>query len=115
MLWRQCSILGTTYIITDQQETLLPISSIMLMLLIGIVFGGVAAVVLRGKKSVFIINILLGVIGAALGAFFPVLIGPAVMVDVSSSPAYLLRALMGSFLLVLIASLFRSAKPRGAN
>lgn len=92
----------------------MPISSIMLMLLIGIVFGGIAAVVLRGKKSVFIINILLGVIGAALGAFFPVLIGPSVMVDVSS-PAYLLRALMGSFLLVIVASLFRSAKPRGAN
>lgn len=96
------------------RETHLPISAIMLMLLIGIVFGGIAAVVLRGKKSVFIINILLGVIGAALGAFFPVLIGPSVMVDVSS-PAYLLRALMGSFLLVLVASLFRSAKPRGAN
>lgn len=92
----------------------MPISSIMLMLLIGIVFGGIAAVVLRGKKSVFIINILLGVIGAALGAFFPVLIGPSVMVDVSS-PAYLLRALMGSFLLVIVASLFRSAKPRSAN
>lgn len=92
----------------------MPVSAIMLMLLIGIVFGGIAAVVLRGKRSVFIINILLGVIGAAVGAFFPVLIGPEIMVDVSS-PAYLLRALMGSFLLVIIASLFRSAKPRGAN
>lgn len=90
------------------------ISAIMLMLLIGIVFGGIAAVVLRGKKTVFIINILLGIVGAALGAFFPILIGSEVMVD-DGSPAYLLRALMGSFLLVLIASLFRSAKPRGAN
>lgn len=114
MLWHQCSILGLTFTTNIQQEKLLPISSIMLMLLIGIVFGGIAAVVLRGKKSVFIINILLGVIGAALGAFFPVLIGPSVMVDVSS-PAYLLRALMGSFLLVIVASLFRSARPRGAN
>ena len=83
------------------------------MLLIGIVFGGIAAVVLRGTRSVFIVNILLGVIGASLGAFFPVLLGRTAVVDVST-PDYLLRALMGAFLLVLVASLFRSAKPRGA-
>jgi len=90
----------------------MPTAELMLMLLIGIVFGGIAAVVLRGKRSVFIINILLGVIGASLGAFFPVLIGRTAVVDVST-PDYLLRALMGAFLLVLVASLFRSAKPRG--
>jgi len=86
----------------------------MLMLLIGIIFGGIAAVVLRGRRGVFIINILLGVIGASLGAFFPVLLGRTAVVDVST-PDYLLRALMGAFLLVLLASLFRSAKPRGAS
>lgn len=84
----------------------------MLMLLIGIVFGAIAAVVLRGSRGVFVINILLGVIGASLGAFFPVLVGSKVVVDVST-PDYLLRALMGAFLLVIIASLFRSAKPSG--
>jgi len=83
------------------------------MLLIGIVFGGIAAVVLRGRRIVFVVNILLGVIGASLGAFFPVIIGNALAVDVST-PDYLLRALFGAFLLVLVASLFRSAKPRGA-
>jgi len=91
----------------------LPIENLILMLLIGVVFGGIAAVVLRSRGSVFIVNILLGVIGASLGAFFPVLIGQAMTVDVAN-PQYLLRALFGSFLLVLIASLFRSAKPNGA-
>ncbi len=91
----------------------MPTANLILMLLIGIVFGGIAAVVLRGTRSVFIVNILLGVIGASLGAFFPVLLGRTAVVDVST-PDYLLRALMGAFLLVLVASLFRSAKPRGA-
>lgn len=88
----------------------MPSDALVLMLLIGIVFGGVAAVVLRGRKSVFVVNILLGIIGASLGAFFPVLMGQANVVDVST-PSYLLRALGGAFVLVLIASLFRSAKP----
>jgi len=88
----------------------MPADALVLMLLIGIVFGGVAAVILRGRKSVFIVNILLGIIGASLGAFFPILMGQANVVDVST-PSYLLRALGGAFVLVLIASLFRSAKP----
>ena len=92
----------------------MPVAELMLMLLIGIIFGGIAAVFIRGSRSVFIINILLGVIGASLGAFFPVLIGATSDVHVDSFD-YLLRALMGSFLLVVVASLFRSAKPRGAQ
>ncbi len=92
----------------------MPIANLILMLLIGIVFGGIAAVFLRGRGSVFVVNILLGVIGASLGAFFPVLLGLTLAVDVSSFD-YLMRALFGAFLLVLIASLFRSAKPRGAD
>ena len=91
----------------------MPFDSLALMLLIGVVFGGVAAVVLRGRRGVFLVNIALGVVGAALGAFFPVLLGSADIVDVTT-PDYLLRALFGAFLLVLVASLFRSAKPRGA-
>ncbi len=90
----------------------MPIANLILMLLIGIVFGGIAAVVLRGRRGLFVVNILLGIVGASLGAFFPVLLGRAVVVDVST-PDYLLRALFGAFLLVLLASLFRSAKPRG--
>ena len=92
----------------------MPIANLVLMLLIGIVFGGISAVVLRGRGAVFVVNILLGVIGASLGAFFPVLVGPALRVD-TSSPDYLLRALFGSFLLVVFASLFRSARPRPLN
>jgi len=79
------------------------IPELMLMLLIGIIFGG--------SRSVFIINILLGVIGASVGAFFPVIIGTELVVEAGSSD-YLFRALMGAFLLVVVASLFRSAKPR---
>jgi len=89
----------------------LAIPELMLMLLIGIIFGGIAAVFLRGSRSVFIINIILGVIGASVGAFFPVIIGTEMVVEAGSFD-YLLRALMGAFLLVLVASLFRSAKPR---
>ena len=90
----------------------MPVTSLVLMLLIGLVFGGVSAVFLRSKKEGFILNVLLGVVGAALGAFIPVLLGQASRVDVSSFD-YLLRALLGAFLLVLLASLFRSAKPPG--
>lgn len=91
----------------------MPIANLILMLLIGIVFGGVASVILKGRGVLFIVNILLGIIGASLGAFLPVLVGQAVSVSVSS-PDYLLRALFGAFVLVLLASLFRSAKPKGA-
>ncbi len=87
------------------------IPELMLMLLIGIIFGGIAAVFLRGSRSVFIVNILLGIIGASLGAFFPVIMGTELIVEAGSFD-YLFRALLGAFLLVLVASLFRSAKPR---
>jgi len=92
----------------------MPFANIILMLLIGVVFGAVASVLLRGRGSIFLINIILGVLGAALGAFFPVLIGQALSVDVTNF-AYLLRALFGAFLLVLLASLFRPVKPRGLS
>ena len=92
----------------------MPVANLILMLLIGIVFGAVAAVLLRGRGGVFVVNILLGVVGASLGAFAPVLLGRANAVDVSA-PDYLLRALLGAFLLVLLASLFRSARPRSLN
>lgn len=88
----------------------IPTPNIVLMLLIGVVFGGISAVILRGSRSVFIVNILLGIIGAVLGALLPVLMGSAPAVDVSTE-SYLVRSLMGSFLLVVLASLFRSAKP----
>lgn len=91
----------------------MPMANLILMLLIGIVFGGIAGVVLRGKGALFLVNIVLGVIGASLGAFFPVIVGQQTAVDVTTYD-YLLRALLGAFLLVLIASLFRPAKPRGA-
>ena len=79
-------------------------------MLVGIVFGAIAAVALRGRGVLFFINVLLSIIGTCIGAFFPVLIGQSFAVDVSDS-SYILRGLFGAFLLVSIASLFRSAKP----
>lgn len=86
-------------------------ADLILMLLVGIVFGGVAGVVLRGGGAVFFANMLLGVIGASLGALAPVLLGRAITVD-SSAPEYMMRALVGALVLVLLASLFRSARPK---
>ncbi|MBX2879240.1 MAG: hypothetical protein KTR32_04865 [Granulosicoccus sp.] len=87
----------------------MPIDSIILILLIGLVFGGISAVVLRSKKSGFFVNVLLGVLGAALGAYLPIIIGASQRINVANHD-YLLRALLGSFLLVVAASLFRSAR-----
>lgn len=92
----------------------MPIENITLMLLIGIVFGAIAGVLLRSRGALFIVNMLLGVIGAALGAFFPFIVGQTDTFN-SGSFDYLIRALFGAFILVLIASLFRSAKPRGVE
>lgn len=88
----------------------MPLTNLVLMLLIGLVFGGISGVFLRARSSGFVVNVLLGVVGASLGAFMPVILGASARVDVSSFD-YLLRALLGAFLLVLVASLFRSAKP----
>jgi len=91
----------------------LPVDSMILMLLIGLALGGISAVFLRGKSIGFFVNVLLGVLGAVLGAYLPVLMGSTNTVDVSNS-AYLMRALMGSFLLIILATLFRSARPPGS-
>lgn len=87
----------------------MPIDAIILIVLIGLVFGGISAVVLRSKKSGFFVNVILGVLGAALGAYLPILIGSSQRINTDTSE-YLLRALLGSFLLVVAASLFRSAR-----
>lgn len=90
----------------------MPFANVVLILLIGVVFGAIASVILRGRGSIFIINITLGILGALLGAFFPVLIGQVNLIDVSNM-GYLLRGIFGSFILVLLASLFRPVRPRG--
>lgn len=92
----------------------MPFANIVLMIIIGVVFGALASVFLRNRGSILIINILLGMIGASLGAFFPVIIGQTAAVDVSTS-AYLLRGLIGAFFLVVLASLFRPVKPSGMS
>jgi len=90
----------------------MPLANLVLVLLIGFILGVVASVVLKSRRFVFLINILLGMLGACMGAFAPVMIGTALSVNVVT-PNYLLRALLAAFVLVLIACLFRPAKPHG--
>jgi len=92
----------------------LPAQNLILVMLIGVVFGVIAAVIQRGRRGLFIVNMSLGVIGASLGALLPVLLDPSAEINVQSLD-YLVRALAGSFLLVLLAGLFRSSKPRGLD
>ena len=92
----------------------MPAQNLILVMLIGVVFGVIAAVIQRGRRGLFIVNMSLGVIGASLGALLPVLLDPSAQINVQSLD-YLVRALAGSFLLVLLAGLFRSSKPRGLD
>ena len=91
----------------------MPLPNVILVLLIGLVLGVIASVVLKNRGISFFANIILGVLGAALGAFAPLLFGDALRVS-DDTFDYLLRALVVSFLLVLLASLFRPAKTRGS-
>jgi len=88
----------------------LPTDGLVLMLLIGFIFGALAGVFMRSSKPEFLVNVLLGIIGAGLGAFLPVLLGSTTTVSIVNHD-YLIRALVGSVLLVTAASLFRSASP----
>ena len=90
----------------------MPMPNLILVLLIGIVLGVVASVILKSRGLTFVLTVVLGIVGGLLGAFAPAMLGSALVVDVNS-PGYLLRALMGSFVLVLIACLFRPASSRG--
>lgn len=90
----------------------MPLSNIALVLLVGLVLGVIGSVALKSRGLLFFINIILGVLGACLGAFIPAFFGSALSIDVSDF-AYLLRALAGAFVMVLIACLFRPAKPSG--
>jgi len=91
----------------------MPLANIILIVLIGLVLGVMSSVLLKNRGLLFLINIALGILGSCLGAFAPVLIGSALSIDVSN-PSYLLRALFASFVMVLLAALFRPVRPRGA-
>lgn len=90
----------------------MPFANFILVLLIGLVLGVIASVALKSRGLVFLINIVLGVLGGCLAAFAPVIIGGDLAVNVTT-PAYLLRAVFGAFVLVLLACLFRPVRPRG--
>lgn len=87
----------------------MPLDSLVLLVLLGLVVGALAGVLLRKAQGGFIVNTLLGVMGALLGALVPVLLGSANTVDVTNYD-FLLRGLMGAGGLIVIASLFRSAR-----
>lgn len=90
----------------------MPFANFILVLLIGLVLGVIASVALKSRGLVFFVNIVLGILGACLAAFLPVIIGGELAVNVST-PGYLLRAIFGAFVLVLVACLFRPVRPRG--
>ncbi|MFK7860358.1 MAG: hypothetical protein AB8B64_16185 [Granulosicoccus sp.] len=92
----------------------MPFANVILVLLIGLVLGILASVVLKSRGLVFFINILLGCLGSCIGAFAPAIFGGVLTINVTT-PDYLLRALLGAFVLVLLACLFRPAKPAGLN
>lgn len=92
----------------------MPLANLMLILLIGLIWGVIASVALKSHGLVFVVNIVLGILGSAIGALAPVLFGSSLGIDVSGS-SYLLRALLGAFAIVLVASLFRPVKLRGTH
>lgn len=90
----------------------MPFANFILVLLVGLVLGVIASVILKSRGLVFFVNIILGILGACLAAFAPVIFAGDLDVNVSS-PGYLLRAIFGAFVLVLLACLFRPVRPRG--
>jgi len=92
----------------------MPLANFILVLLIGLVLGVIASVALKSRGLVFFINIILGCLGSCLGALAPVMMGSALTINVTN-PDYLLRALLGAFVLVVLACLFRPAKPPGVS
>ncbi len=92
----------------------MPIANVVLVLLIGLVLGVIASVALKSRGLTFFVNIAHGMLGGILAAMAPVLFSNALAIGISA-PNYLLRALMGAFVMVLVASLFRPAKPRSLS
>ena len=88
----------------------MPIYGLVLTMVVGMILGGVAGVILRSDKVDFFVNVALGILGGGIGAFVPVLLGNTNTINVTSFD-YLIRAIVGAFLLIATASLFRSAKP----
>lgn len=80
-----------------------------LVVLIGFVLGVLVGAFLRGGLAGVVINALLGIVGAALGAYLPVLIGQAPYVN-TFDKTYLPRAIAGAVVLLVLAALFRRAK-----
>lgn len=92
----------------------MPLPNLMLVLLIGLIWGVVASIALKGRGLVFVINIILGILGSMIGALAPMLFGSSLGIDVTGS-SYLLRALLGAFAMVFVASLFRPVALRGSR
>ncbi|MFK8083636.1 MAG: hypothetical protein AB8B97_25415 [Granulosicoccus sp.] len=90
----------------------MPFANLILVLLIGLVLGVIASVILKSRGLVFFVNMALGCLGSCLGAFSPALFGGALAIQ-TATPDYLLRALLGAFVIIILACLFRPAKPPG--
>lgn len=84
------------------------VALLVVVLLVGTVFGTAATVLLRGRRGLLVINVAHGVVGALLGVFLPFAFGRTMLLD--SGADVLLRAIFGAFLLVIVANLFRPTR-----
>ncbi len=72
-------------------------------ILIGLVAGWLAGLIVRGTGSGFLLNIVIGIVGAVLGGFLFDLMG----LESQNRLGNLITALVGAIVLLLIVSLVR--------
>ncbi|MCL2561355.1 MAG: GlsB/YeaQ/YmgE family stress response membrane protein [Rikenellaceae bacterium] len=75
-------------------------------ILIGLVVGWLAGLIVKGSGSGFLLNIVIGIVGAILGGWLFSLIG----VSATSWWGSLITALVGAIVLLLIVGLFTRKK-----
>lgn len=78
----------------------------MWFILIGLVVGWLAGLIVKGSGSGFLLNIVIGIVGAILGGWLFSLIG----VSATSWWGSLITALVGAIVLLLIVGLFTRKK-----
>jgi len=92
----------------------MPFSHLAIVLLTGLILGSLIGIMLRARGGGLLVLVLLGIVGAMIGALLPALIGNVNLVDVSG-PQFLLRAVLGSALLMTLATLFRASGRLSSN
>lgn len=89
-------------------------TNLIIWLVVGGVLGWLASIVMRtDAQQGVILNIVVGIVGAALGGWFlsPLIGAPTINQNVFS-PASLLVSLIGAIVLLAIVNLVRRGRPR---